>query len=220
MGFLKLEKYLDGGRVAGSLAGSESHSEDGGNLSTVLLLSKLVSGAGGETRVLPAPDSGDLQMKAIHFETDGGGDITVAATHIANLNANDSLVFADEGDYALLMSNNSGKWILVSSSMEPTYQGELSDTDASALSVTERYTRLESGGTGETRTLAAPPAGSLVRKTIVFETDGGGDVVVDGSNVRGLTTEDYTFANAGETVILESNGNGEWIEIYSDITAA
>lgn len=92
--------------------------------------------------------------------------------------------------------------------------------DAGAISITSKLTRLTSGGTGETRTLAAPAAGYTGILIIEFETDGGGDVVVDGANVLGLSTEDYTFADAGDTVVLIANSGGQWVQIGGNLTAA
>lgn len=92
--------------------------------------------------------------------------------------------------------------------------------DAGALSITSKLEVLTSGGTGETRTIAAPAAGYTGLKVIRFGTDGGGDIVIAAANVLGFTTEDFTLADAGDTVILMANGGAKWVQIGGNITPA
>lgn len=92
--------------------------------------------------------------------------------------------------------------------------------DAGSLSASAKLEVLTSGGTGETRVLPAPAAGWTGLKVIRFGTDGGGDIVIDAGNVLGFTTEDFTLADAGDTIVLVANGGGAWVQIGGNITPA
>lgn len=92
--------------------------------------------------------------------------------------------------------------------------------DAGSLSASAKLEELTSGGSGETRVLPAPAAGFVGLKVIRFDTDGGGDIVIDAGNVLGFTTEDFTLANEGDTIVLIANGGAKWVQIGGNITPA
>ena len=103
---------------------------------------------------------------------------------------------------------------------DPTPTANADPGDAGALSITAELEELTSGGSGETRTIAAPAAGYCGLKVIRFVTDGGGDIVIAAANVLGFTSESFTLADAGDTVVLMGNGGGKWVQIGGNITPA
>lgn len=86
---------------------------------------------------------------------------------------------------------------------------EVSDTDASAISVSVLKTEIESAGS-ETRTLAAPASDGkfkLIEMTVDM-----GDVVVAGTNVLGSEAQSFTFDDVGDSLLLFSLA-GKWIRL-------
>lgn len=99
---------------------------------------------------------------------------------------------------------------------------DTNNTDASAISIVTLVTNLVSGAGAETRTLAAPGASIVKRKIVTMTTDGGGDITLAMTNIvgnlKGANTN-IVFNDAGDSIILEANGNNTWLLIaYHGVT--
>jgi len=108
------------------------------------------------------------------------------------------------------------------------YQGPLlvGDPGNAGTIVIDRYgavVPLVSGSSGETRTLAVPTKAGIL-STLVFDTDGGGDIIVtvtNGYNYDG--DEPITFSDAGDYVTFMSvkiGSNYRWRGIAEEGTTA
>ena len=96
------------------------------------------------------------------------------------------------GHNALQQFADSVRWTLI---MDPGDGGAIPLQEAGLCSMT-------SGGSGQTRTLAAPnEVGNLL--ILNFQTDGGGDVVVTvADSINGAGATIITFADEGDSVML------------------
>lgn len=90
--------------------------------------------------------------------------------------------------------------------------------DAQDLPVVDKLHEIVSVG-AESRVLIAPTVGKVQIKVIRFKTDGG-NVTIAGTNVLGDEAQTFTFAAAGDTIVLMSDGNVKWILIGGNLAAA
>lgn len=67
----------------------------------------LVSGAAGETRILPRPRF-LFQELLLCLQTDGGGDVVITVTGNVNQTGNNTITFADAGEALLLKAGQVG----------------------------------------------------------------------------------------------------------------
>ncbi len=154
------------------------------------------------------------KIKLNHFE--GGSNLTQGGTKTKGENLAELVRTLQDG----VNTNTSGVATNVTDIAdreEKTVVGT-DPGDAADLPVADKLHEIVSVG-AETRVLIAPTVGKVQIKVIRFKTDGG-DVTIAGTNVLGDEAQDFTFAAAGDTIVLMSDGNVKWILIGGNLTAA